>query len=60
MRSLLQQFSNARLSISTYAREVFAYMRRLFSVNNRPALLPVRYAWQRRDPRDLPRNLRRN
>jgi hypothetical protein len=59
MRSLLQQFRNARLSLTSKFREMFQHMRKLFSFN-RPALLPVRsiYTWQRRDPRDLPRNVR--
>lgn len=59
MRTLHQIFRTIRRSL-TSVREIFANFRKMFTLGQ-PALtpVPVRYTWTPRDPRTLPRNVRR-
>lgn len=60
MRSILQTIRTVNRCISLKVREIFANIRKAF-VLGQPALMPARSSstWTRRDPRELPRNMRR-
>lgn len=59
MRTLHQIFRTIRQSLKS-VRETYINFKKMFTLGQ-PALtpVPVRYTWTPRDPRTLPRNVRR-